>query len=195
MPNCQRASWFAGLGLIGIALLSPLATLGETDLLSAHMAQHLLIGDLSAPLLVIGARWPVYAFLLPSARDACRSRARTPPQRRLRTVTLPLVGCATSVLTSYLWHFAVALRRGAFATRFCTPSSTRPSSPPRCWCGSSVLEPTKRRVPGGAWKIAHVGGARLAGMFLGMAFIFARAPVATRGFYGGAGAETRHHRR
>ena len=47
------------------ALLSPLDSLGETDLLSAHMGQHLLLGDLAAPLLVIGLRTPVYAFLLP----------------------------------------------------------------------------------------------------------------------------------
>ena len=65
VPALQQAAWFGGLALIGVALLSPLDSLGETDLLSAHMAQHLLIADLSAPLLVIGLRSPVYAFLLP----------------------------------------------------------------------------------------------------------------------------------
>ena len=29
------------------------------------MAQHLLIADLAAPLLVLGLRTPVYAFMLP----------------------------------------------------------------------------------------------------------------------------------
>src|SRR3954463_7244593 len=67
VPVIQQVSWYAGLTLMGIALLSPLDHLGETDLVSAHMAQHLLIADLSAPLLVIGLRSPVYAFLLPRA--------------------------------------------------------------------------------------------------------------------------------
>ena len=48
VPRWQQASWYAGLLLMAIALLSPLDSLGETDLLSAHMAQHLLIADLSA---------------------------------------------------------------------------------------------------------------------------------------------------
>src|SRR3954469_2246242 len=63
VPVWQQAAWFGGLGLTGVALLSPLDHLGDTDLLSAHMAQHLLIADLSAPLLLIGLRWPVYPFL------------------------------------------------------------------------------------------------------------------------------------
>jgi len=67
VPALQQVAWFGGLALMGVALLSPLDSLGETDLLSAHMAQHLLIADLSAPLLVIGLRSPVYAFLLPRA--------------------------------------------------------------------------------------------------------------------------------
>ena len=80
MPALQQAAWFGGLALMGVALLSPLDSLGETDLLSAHMAQHLLIADLSAPLLVIGLRSPVYAFLLPRSMFAALARSQ-----RLRT--------------------------------------------------------------------------------------------------------------
>ena len=75
MPALQQAAWFGGLALMGVALLSPLDSLGETDLLSAHMAQHLLIADLSAPLLVIGLRSPVYAFLLPRSMFAALARS------------------------------------------------------------------------------------------------------------------------
>src|SRR4029078_9044224 len=45
-PPLQQAAWFGGLALMAVALLSPIDSLGETDLLSAHMAQHLLIADL-----------------------------------------------------------------------------------------------------------------------------------------------------
>jgi putative copper resistance protein D len=47
----------------------------------------------------------------------------------------------------------------------------------------SVLEPTRRRVPGGLWKIAHITGVRFAGMFLGMAFLLVQSPV-YESFYG-----------
>ena len=40
------------------------------------MAQHLLIADLSAPLLVIGLRSPVYAFMLPRAMFSALARSR-----------------------------------------------------------------------------------------------------------------------
>jgi len=75
VPVLQQVSWYTGVALMGIALLSPLDSLGETDLVSAHMAQHLLIADLSAPLLVIGLRSPVYAFLLPRAMFAALARS------------------------------------------------------------------------------------------------------------------------
>ena len=51
-----------------------------------------------------------------------------------------------------------------------------------------MLEPTRRRVPGALWKIAHITGVRFAGMFLGMAFLLVRHPV-YEGFYGGRALE------
>lgn len=47
----------------------------------------------------------------------------------------------------------------------------------------SALEPGRRRLRGELWKIGHILGARLAGMFLGMAFIAMRRP-AYAGVYG-----------
>ena len=41
----------------------------------------------------------------------------------------------------------------------------------------SVIEPKRRRLPGELWKVPYVLGARLAGMFLGMAFIILRSPA------------------
>ena len=41
----------------------------------------------------------------------------------------------------------------------------------------SVIEPKRRRLPGDLWKVPYVIGARLAGMFLGMAFILMRTPA------------------
>ena len=63
VPVWQQVAWYGGIALTAIGLLSPIDGLGE-ELLSAHMGQHLLIADLAAPLLLVGIRSPVYAFLL-----------------------------------------------------------------------------------------------------------------------------------
>jgi putative copper resistance protein D len=181
VPNIQRASWFAGLALIGAALLSPLDHLGETDLLSAHMAQHLLIADLSAPLLVIGARWPVYPFLLP--RPVMAPLARSRPLRKLfRTLTQPWVAAPVWIFTFYAWHFAPAYE-GALRHPVLHALQHQAFITASLLVWIAVLDPTRRRVPGGLWKIAHIGGVRFAGMFLAMAFIFASHPL-YQGFYG-----------
>ena len=47
----------------------------------------------------------------------------------------------------------------------------------------SALEPKRRQLHGELWKIGHILGARMIGMFLGMAFVLIREPVYT-GVYG-----------
>src|SRR3954449_5089955 len=104
VPRWQRAAWHAGLALQAIVLLSPIDTLGD-DLLSAHMAQHLLIADLAAPMLLVGLRNPVLVFFLP--RGVLVPLAR---QRRLRswfrTLRRPLVAIPVYTLVLYGWHLA-----------------------------------------------------------------------------------------
>ena len=181
VPRVQQICWFAGLALVGIALLSPLDDLGETDLLSAHMAQHLLIGDLAAPLILLGLRTPLYAFLLP--RPILVPLARTTRLRRLfRRVRQPWVAAPLWVFILYGWHLAPAYEA---ALRSAPVHALQHQS---FIIGSllvwlSVLEPTRRRVPGGLWKIAHIVGVRFAGMFLGMAFLLVQSPV-YESFYG-----------
>jgi len=55
----------AGVALGVLAVVSPLDFVAEHQLLSAHMAQHLLIGDLAPLLIVLGLRGPISFFLLP----------------------------------------------------------------------------------------------------------------------------------
>ena len=181
VPALQQACWFAGLTSIGIALLSPLDHLGETDLVSAHMGQHLLLGDIAAPLLVLGLRSPMYAFVLP--RPVLVPLARFQPLRRLlRFVTRPWVAAPLWILILYGWHVApaydAALRHPALHAlqhqSFLIGSLL-------VWY--PVLEPMRRRVPGELWKIAHICGVRFAGMFLGFALIVITHPIYS-GFYG-----------
>ena len=152
MPALQQAAWFGGLALMGVALLSPLDSLGETDLLSAHMAQHLLIADLSAPLLVIGLRSPVYAFILPRSMFAALARSH-----RLRAVfrflKQPWIAAPLWILTLYGWHLAPAYEAALRSpVLHALQHQTFIAASLLVWV--SVLEPARRRVPGELWKIA-----------------------------------------
>jgi putative membrane protein len=49
----------AGLLVVAIALMSPLDPIGDSYLLSAHMAQHVLLSDIAPALLVLGLRRPL----------------------------------------------------------------------------------------------------------------------------------------
>jgi putative membrane protein len=82
----------AGVTLILAALVSPLAHLGS-ELLVAHMAQHLVLGDLAALLLVLGLTGPLLQPLL-----AIRWL------RWLRALAHPLVALPLWALSLYLWH-------------------------------------------------------------------------------------------
>lgn len=167
VPLAQQASWYTGIGLMAIALISPLDPLGE-QLLSAHMAQHLLMADLAAPLLLIGIRTPVLVFLLP--RPALVSLAHRHGLRRaFRFVRRPLVAIPLWVITLYGWHL-VPTFQGALLNPFVHAlqhSSFIATSLLVWW---SVIEPQKSHARGELWKAGHVIGARVAGMFLGMAF-------------------------
>jgi putative membrane protein len=60
----HAVSFYLALLLTGVALLSPLDALGQA-LTSAHMAQHMLLMLVIAPLLVIGAPALVFAYAVP----------------------------------------------------------------------------------------------------------------------------------
>ncbi len=181
VPALQQACWFGGLTCIGVALLSPLDSLGDTDLLSAHMAQHLLIGDIAAPLLVLGLRSPVYAFLLP--KPVLVPLARNKPLRGLfRFLRQPWIAAPLWIAILYGWHIAPAYE-AALRDPWLHALQHQTFILGSILVWLSVLEPTRRRVPGGLWKIAHISGVRFAGMFLGMAFFIVQRPI-YEGFYG-----------
>jgi cytochrome c oxidase assembly factor CtaG len=175
VPRGQIAFWHAGIALWVVGFFSPLHTLSD-ELLSAHMAQHLLIADLAAPLLLAGARNPVLGFLLP--RDVLVPLARSPLRRWFDLLKRPTVAVPVYVLVLYGWHFAVffeaavrnplvhALQHISFVTIGVL-----------VWW--SALEPKRRRLRGELWKVPYIIGARMAGMLLGMSFVLIRVPIYT----------------
>ena len=69
-PVWRPASYVLGLLFVAGALLSPLDELA-TERFSAHMAQHLLLTMMAAPLLLLGNPPPLF-----DARRECASRCR-----------------------------------------------------------------------------------------------------------------------
>jgi cytochrome c oxidase assembly factor CtaG len=67
LAGWDRVALFgAGLALSVFALVGPLDRLADDSLLSAHMGQHVLIGDLGPALMVTALRGPLLVFLLPA---------------------------------------------------------------------------------------------------------------------------------
>jgi cytochrome c oxidase assembly factor CtaG len=185
VPAGQQAAFYGGIALTATGLLSPIDGLGE-ELLSAHMAQHLLIADLAAPLLLVGVRSPVYAFLLP--RPLLVPLARRHRLRRFfRGLRRPVVAIPVWILILYGWHFAFMFE-AALRNDFVHALQHQSFVIGAVLVWWSVIEPKRRRLPGDLWKAPYVLVSRLAGMFLGMAFIIMRTP-AYAGFYGDAARE------
>jgi putative membrane protein len=179
VPRLQIWLWHLGIALWAIGFFSPLHGLSD-DLLSAHMAQHLLIADLAAPLLLAGARNPVLAFLLP--REVLVPLARSPLRRWFDVLKRPLVAVPVYVIVLYGWHFGVFFEA---AVRYPFVHALQHMSfvaiGVLVWW--SALEPKRRRLRGELWKVPYIIGARMAGMLLGMSFVLIRVPIYT-GVYG-----------
>jgi putative membrane protein len=96
-----------GLGLGTCALVSPLDAIGEEYLISAHMLQHLLIGDIAPALVLVAVRGPLLFFLVPPF--ALRRLAHIVPLRRaLAWLLRPAVSFGIWALALGLWHVPAA---------------------------------------------------------------------------------------
>jgi putative membrane protein len=99
----QAVCFTGGLLAILIAMESPLDRLSE-DLFAIHMAQHLLLILVAAPLLVLGA--PV-APLLWALPEASRRTVGAWFRHSAALLTRPQVAFATHSLALWLWHLPV----------------------------------------------------------------------------------------
>jgi putative membrane protein len=180
VPRGQIVLWHLGLGLQAVALLSPIGSAAD-ELLSAHMVEHILLADLGAPLLLAGLRNPVLAFFLP--RELLVPLARS---RRLRgafrTLRRPLVALPVYAVVLYGWHLGFAFE-GAVRHELVHVAQHASFVFAGVLVWWSALEPKRRQLRGDLWKIGHILGARMIGMFLGMAFVLIREPVYA-GVYG-----------
>ena len=86
-----------------LALLSPLDAAGEHYLLSAHMLQHVVIGDAAPALALFALRGPLLFFLIPAAVLGPLARVR-PLRTGLGWLLRPAVSLALWAIVFAFWH-------------------------------------------------------------------------------------------
>ncbi len=162
VPRWRMASFGGGLAIALFAVVSPIHELGEERLFSAHMLQHVLIGDLAALAVVAGLTGPLLRPLL-----ALR------PVAALRVLAHPFVALPLWATNLLLWHLPVmydaALRSdGVHALQHA------------CFFGFGALmwAPVVEVLPGPMWfgtgaKVGYIVVVRLIETALGNVFLWA----------------------
>ncbi len=92
-----------GLGLLVLPLVSPLDELADRYLLSAHMLQHMLIGDAAPALILLALRGPLLLFVIPTA--LLRRLGHSDGLRKVANWLLrPLVALTIWAAAFGIWH-------------------------------------------------------------------------------------------
>jgi putative membrane protein len=98
-------SFYVGITLLAIALVSPLEGLSK-PLLSAHMIQHILLIAVAPPLLVLGKPDVAWLWALPSGWGGGFVKSKT--VRRVLAVlspfTKPIPAAAVHMAVLWVWH-------------------------------------------------------------------------------------------
>jgi putative membrane protein len=103
----RLALFVAAVALGTLALVSPLDPIGEEYLLSAHMLEHVLIGDAAVAMAIVALRGPLIFFLLPPW--ILRPLARLGPLRRfLASLLRPWVSFLVWAAVFAAWHYPPA---------------------------------------------------------------------------------------
>ena len=150
-----------GIALLLLAFASPIAAIGEKELFSFHMLQHVLIGDLAPLCLLAGLSGPMLRPLL-----ALR------PVERLRVLANPLVALPLWAANLYVWHvpflYEAAVRHSAVHALEHACFFT---------AGVVVWLPVLETLPAPEWfgtgpKLAYIAAVRVVETVLGNVFVW-----------------------
>jgi len=157
-----------GILLVAVALVSPIATLGEEESFAFHMVQHLLLGDLGPLCIVAGLTGPLLRPVL-SVRAI----------RALRFLAHPLVALPLWTTNLYLWHvpflWEAALRHQVVHALEHVCFFT---------AGAIMWAAVVEVLPGPEWfgtaaKMGYIAAVRIASTVLGNVLIWAGSPFYT----------------
>jgi putative membrane protein len=158
----RRLVFALGLGLLVLAFASPVAAIGERELFSFHMLQHVVVGDLAPLCLLAGLTGPILRPLL-----ALR------PVERLRTLANPLVALPLWAANLYLWHLP-------FLYEAAVQHSAVHALEHICFftAGAIMWLPVLETLPAPEWfgtgaKLGYIAVVRLVETVLGNVFVWA----------------------
>jgi putative membrane protein len=161
MAAWRVALFASGIALLVLAFASPIAAIGERELFSFHMLQHVLIGDLAPLCLLAGLSGPMLRPLL-----ALR------PVERLRVLANPAIALPVWAANLYLWHLPL-LYEGA------VQHSALHALEHVCFftAGTIVWLPVLETLPAPEWfgtgpKLAYIAGVRVVETVLGNVFVW-----------------------
>jgi putative membrane protein len=164
VPRARVAVFALGVALLVLPLASPIAAIGERELFSFHMLQHVLLGDLAPLCLLAGLTGPVLRPLL-----ALR------PVERLRVLANPAIALPLWAANLYLWHlpflYEAAVRHSSVHALEHVAFFT---------AGAVMWLPVLETLPAPEWfgtgaKLAYVGAVRVVETILGNVFLWSGA--------------------
>jgi putative membrane protein len=164
VPGWRIALFTLGIALLVVAVSSPIATIGEEELFSFHMVQHLLVGDLAPLCLLAGLTGPLLRPLL-----------AVPGVMGLRVFANPFVALPIWTVNLVVWHvpffYEAAVRHDAVH-----------AVEHIAFFGAGIVLwlPVLETLPAPEWfgtgaKLAYVVGVRLVATIVGNVFIWGGA--------------------
>jgi putative membrane protein len=161
VPGWRVALFALGIALLVVAVTSPIAVIGEEELFSFHMVQHLLIGDLAPLCLLAGLTGPLLRPIL-----------ALPGVMRLRVLANPLIAFPIWATNLVLWHVP-SLYESAVET------SAIHALEHICFftAGLVLWLPVLETLPAPEWfgtgaKLGYIVGVRLVATVLGNVFVW-----------------------
>ncbi len=165
VPGWRIALFSLGIALLLVSVASPIAEIGEEELFSFHMAQHLVLGDLAPLCLLAGLTGPLLRPLL-----------ALPGVMRLRVLSNPFVALPIWAANLALWHvpslYEAAVENSAVHAIEHTAFFA---------AGIVLWLPVLETLPAPEWfgtgaKLAYIVGVRLVATLIGNVFIWGGAP-------------------
>ena len=155
VPRRRQLSFGAGLVTIAIALFSPIGHISD-ELVIAHMAEHLLLGDIATLLLVLGLTRSLLQPIL-----AIRIF------NRLQVLTHPAVALPLWAVNLFFWHVP-AIYQDAFGAAPIHALEHTTFLFFGCLMWMPIFGPLPKPAWFGAgWKVAYVIAVRFVGAILG----------------------------
>jgi putative membrane protein len=157
----RRLVFGLGLGLAFLAVASPIHAFGEEQFFSAHMLQHIMLGDLAPLCMVAGLTGPLLRPVL-----------ALPAVMRLRFLTLPYVAFPIWAVNLLLWHLPVAYQAALHHSGIHAVQHLLFFT-----CGALMWAPVVEVLPGPEWfgtgmKLGYIAAVRVVETILGNVFVW-----------------------